>query len=122
VYFLGSVVISLVLTHVFGLFTPNSSTYNALSMALSLTGFAFLLSSTPSLELSAVIIFLNFNKDHIEYYLWRAYLNAAASKPTSYYTGKQVLCRCLSSATGVSVLMDDFSHFFPLVSSLLPCI
>ena len=89
-YFLTSIVVSLGLTHWLGLFTPKSSTFLALRMAISLTGVLFLTASTPSIEICVVFLLMCLKRDDINHYIWQAYMHVAASPPTEYYTGKRL--------------------------------
>jgi hypothetical protein len=91
-YFVVTFFVSIIVTWLFGLFRPGSSSKEVLRYSLKLIAILMLSHSSSSQEIAVLFMAcIVFNED-LQYYLWSIYLRtqAIASNPPKYYTGRQI--------------------------------
>ena len=84
VYFITSIVVSVTLTYVFGLFQPKTTSGYVLESLIKMLGMLLLAQSTSNVELSSVVVLYGLCQEHISYYLFYSGLVYASYKQKSH--------------------------------------
>jgi hypothetical protein len=83
-YFITSIVVSVTLTYVFGLFQPKTTSGYVLESLIKMLGMLLLAQSTSNVELSSVVVLYGLCQEHISYYLFYSGLVYASYKQQSH--------------------------------------
>lgn len=89
-YFLGSMIICIILYYIGGHFPSGSLLFKALTKIIEMIGLYFLSNFTLSIEISYITVFMMICKDSIRFLFFRLDLYFTASPPSFKYLGRKV--------------------------------